>query len=128
MLGNSMLDTGAAWLDDFWYLALPSQALKAGRTVTRTLFGEALLFGRGSDGKAFALRDLCPHRGIPLSYGTFDGQEVTCRYHGWRFGPDGRCRAIPSLVPEQQFDCGRIKVPAYHLSEAQGLIWIWRAG
>ncbi len=123
-----MLDTGAAWLDDFWYVAFPGRALKAGHTLAKTLFGEPLLFGRTSEGKVFALRDICPHRGIPLHHGRFDGREVTCRYHGWRFGPDGRCSAIPSLVPGQDFDCGRIKVQSYQVAESQGLVWIYRAG
>ena len=33
--------------------------------------------GRKNDGKLFAMRDLCPHRGIPLSAGWFDGETVT---------------------------------------------------
>lgn len=123
---GGMLDTGAAWLEDFWYLALPGRALKPGRTLAKTLFGEALLFGRTAAGAVFALRDLCPHRGIPLRFGGFDGEAVTCRYHGWRFGPDGRCREIPSLAPGQDFGCGRIKVQAYTVRESQGLVWIWR--
>ena len=121
-----MLDTGAAWLDDFWYVAFPGRALKPGRTLAKTLFGEPLLFGRTDEGQVFALRDICPHRGIPLSHGRFDGREVACRYHGWRFAPDGRCTAIPSLVPGQDFDCGRIKVQSYALAESQGLVWIFR--
>lgn len=123
-----MLDTGAAWLDDFWYVAFPGRALKPGRTLAKTLFGEPLLFGRTTEGQVFALRDLCPHRGIPLRHGRFDGREVACRYHGWRFAPDGRCTAIPSLVPEQDFDCGRIKVQSWTLAESQGLVWIYRPG
>ena len=78
--------------------------------MAKTLLGEPLLFGRGADGRVFALRDICPHRGIPLSFGRFDGREVECCYHGWRFDGAGRCTAIPSLVPEQEFDIGRIKV------------------
>lgn len=119
-----MLDSGAAWLEDFWYVAFPSRALKPGRTLAKTLFGEPLLFGRTAEGRPFALRDLCPHRGIPLRHGRFDGREVTCRYHGWRFGPDGRCTAIPSLVPGQDFDCGRIKVQSWPVADSQGLLWI----
>ena len=69
-------------LRDFWYLALGSAGLKKGRVAARTLMGEPLLLGRSSDGEPFALRDICPHRGIPLRYGHFDGRDVTCCYHG----------------------------------------------
>lgn len=120
-----MLDTGAVLLRDFWYLAGPASLLRPGRMLAKTLFGEPLLLARGQDGQVFALRDICPHRGIPLSYGRFDGREVTCRYHGWRFNGEGRCTAIPSLTPGQDFDCGRIKVQRFPVAEHQGLIWVF---
>lgn len=41
-------------------------------------------------------RDLCPHRGVPLSMGHVEGEEIICAYHGLRFGVDGRCRKIPA--------------------------------
>ena len=31
-------------------------------------------------------RDLCPHRGVPLSMGCVEGEELVCAYHGLRFG------------------------------------------
>src|SRR5690606_651066 len=86
------------FLRNIWYFALPSTALRRGRMTARRLLGEPLLFGRAADGTPFALRDVCPHRGIPLSYGRFDGAEIECCYHGWRFDTGGRCTAIPSLV------------------------------
>ena len=112
-------------LRENWYFALPGTAVPRGRMRAKTLLGEPLLICRGSDGGVFALRDICPHRGIPLSCGRFDGQEVECCYHGWRFDGAGRCTAIPSLVPEQDFDVARIKVKAYPAREVQGNIWIY---
>ena len=54
----------------------------------------------------FAMRDLCPHRGIPLSAGWFDGETVQCKYHGWRFEPcSGQCEEIPSLTPIDHAGC-----------------------
>jgi phenylpropionate dioxygenase-like ring-hydroxylating dioxygenase large terminal subunit len=73
----------------------------------------------------FALKDLCPHRGTPLSCGHFDGQEVECCYHGWRFDLTGRCTAIPSLAPEQAVDLSKIRVKSYLCREVQGNIWVF---
>jgi phenylpropionate dioxygenase-like ring-hydroxylating dioxygenase large terminal subunit len=87
--------------------------------------GEPLLLGRDGQGQAFALRDICPHRGIPLHYGRFDGSEIECCYHGWRFAPDGRCTAIPSLVEGQGLDLARIRVKSYPVQETQGNIWVF---
>ena len=75
-----------------WYPALRAEGLKRGDTAVTMLLGIAMLVGRKSDGALFAMRDLCPHRGIPLSAGWFDGETVQCKYHGWRFEPcSGRC-------------------------------------
>jgi len=36
-------------------------------------------------GRYYAIDDLCPHRGGPLSEGAVEGDEVTCPWHGSRF-------------------------------------------
>ena len=113
------------FLRDLWYYAAPGAVLKHGTTKPVQMLGEPLLLGRAADGAVFALRDICPHRGIPLRYGRFDGREVECCYHGWRFDTSGQCTAIPSLMPEQGFDISRIKCRSYPCREAQGNIWVY---
>ena len=117
-----------AYLYDLWYLAMPGQRLKPERLVAMTLLGEPLVFGRDHAGAPFALRDNCPHRGVPLSYGAFDGKEIECCYHGWRFDRDGKCVGIPTLVAGQNFDLGKIQVASYPCREKQGNIWVFMAG
>src|SRR5215475_15662362 len=92
-----------AALREAWYYAVPSDRLRRGKTLAKIMLGEPVLLGRDRDGAAFALRDLCPHRAMPLSFGRFDGREIECCYHGWRFDTSGRCTQIPSLVPGQPF-------------------------
>ena len=113
------------WLRNLWYFALPGSRLGRGRTVAKTLLGEPVLIGRTAEGAVFALRDICPHRGVPLHYGRFDGREVECCYHGWRFDAQGRCTAIPSLVEGQQVNLSRIRVRRYPAAERQGNIWLY---
>jgi phenylpropionate dioxygenase-like ring-hydroxylating dioxygenase large terminal subunit len=119
------VDEAAAPLREAWYYAMPSRRLGRGRTLALTMLGEPVLLGRGRDGDVFALRDICPHRGMPLSAGIFDGHEIECCYHGWRFAGDGRCTLIPSLAAGQQFDLARVGVPRYAVQEAQGNIWLF---
>ena len=116
------------FLRNLWYYALPGGQLKPGATITKNLLSEPVLLGRTLTGQPFALRDICPHRGIPLSCGGFDGQEVECCYHGWRFDSTGRCTAIPSLLESQDFDFSRFRVKQYPVREVQGNIWIYMAG
>jgi phenylpropionate dioxygenase-like ring-hydroxylating dioxygenase large terminal subunit len=71
------------------------------------------------------LRDICPHRGMPLNAGHFDGRGIECGYHGWRFDTGGRCIAIPALVPGQSFTPQRVRVRSYPVQEVQGNIWVY---
>src|SRR5262249_46449523 len=99
---ESVEQAGKAPLRQAWYSAIPGARPRRGEMRPKILLGEPVLLGRDRSGGVFALRDLCPHRGIRLSCGSFDGTEVECCYHGWRFATDGRCTAIPSLVPGQE--------------------------
>lgn len=109
-----------------WYPAVRTSTLKRKRTALTTLLGIPLLLGRKGDGMLFALRDLCPHRGIPLSAGWFDGETVMCKYHGWRFEPcTGRCEEIPSLTSHDGLEPTRIYANAYPVREADGYAWVF---
>ena len=114
-----------ALLRGLWYFALPSRELKRGALVGKTLVGEPVLFARQPDGTVYALRDVCPHRGIPLRHGRMVGDQVECPYHGWQFGASGGCSRIPSLVEGQEMDLDRIKVRHYPVAESAGCIWIY---
>ena len=58
--------------------------------------GVAVLLRR-HDGEVTAIAATCPHRGAPLDEGSFDGDVVTCPWHGSRFCLlDGALLAGPS--------------------------------
>ncbi|WP_260735736.1 Rieske 2Fe-2S domain-containing protein [Tunturiibacter lichenicola] len=109
-----------------WYPALRTSALREGKTAKAMLLGVPLLLGRKTGGKLFAMRDLCPHRGIPLSAGWFDGETVTCKYHGWRFEPcSGQCKEIPSLTSHETLDPTKIYASAFPCEERDGFAWVY---
>jgi len=87
--------------------------LRRRATLAKVMLGEPILIGRDAGGAPFVLRDPCPHRGMPLSAGRFDGREVECCYHGWRFDTGGRCTSIPSLVPGRAFTSEHIRTRSY---------------
>lgn len=109
-----------------WYPAVRVDGLRAGATALTTLLGIPMLLGRKRDGALFALRDLCPHRGIPLSAGWFDGETVMCKYHGWRFEPcSGRCEEIPSLTSHDHLQPSKIYANAFPARESDGYAWVY---
>ncbi|MCE9522173.1 MAG: aromatic ring-hydroxylating dioxygenase subunit alpha [Alphaproteobacteria bacterium] len=115
------------FLRNLWYFALHTRALKPGKLIHKTILGEPIVFGRTREGEAFALRDLCPHRGVPLSAGRIVEGTIECPYHGWRFKPSGQCSLIPSLVGEEGVEASKIGVRKYSISEKNGLIWVYIA-
>jgi phenylpropionate dioxygenase-like ring-hydroxylating dioxygenase large terminal subunit len=85
-----------------------------------------LVIGRDSDNRAFALQDACPHRGMPLSCGAFDGSQIECSYHGWKFDAhSGQCQSIPSLTADQKLRVDRIYAGSYVCEEHDDFIWVF---
>jgi phenylpropionate dioxygenase-like ring-hydroxylating dioxygenase large terminal subunit len=110
----------------FWYRAMPSGKLTRNRLHKATLLETPLVVGRDRRGKPFALHDACPHRGMPLSYGRFDGRQIECSYHGWKFeAQTGQCQQIPSLTSDQTFKLDRIYAGSYACEERDGYIWVF---
>jgi phenylpropionate dioxygenase-like ring-hydroxylating dioxygenase large terminal subunit len=123
---------GEGFLFDIWYFAALAGDLKPGKLQRYEILGQPVLLGRDRAGKAYALRDVCPHRAAPLSAGQLvrDGagaEAVECPYHGWLFRTDGVCTAIPSLADDQTVEASRIRVRSYPVAESQGLVFIWMA-
>jgi phenylpropionate dioxygenase-like ring-hydroxylating dioxygenase large terminal subunit len=121
---------GQGFLADIWYFAALASDLRADALARCEMLGEPVLLGRSPEGRLFALRDICPHRAAPRSAGRFHsepggGESVECPYHGWRFGADGGCVAIPSLAEGQDLDFARIRVRRYPAAESQGLVFVW---
>src|SRR5437879_7769330 len=117
-------DAGFLW--DFWYPAMRSSEISGQNLATAMLLEVPLVLGRTSDGKVFAMRDSCPHRGIPLSYGRLDGKVVECCYHGWRFDAcTGQCVGIPSLSSQDKLKVERIFAGHYACEERDGYVWVY---
>jgi phenylpropionate dioxygenase-like ring-hydroxylating dioxygenase large terminal subunit len=116
---------GAQMLRGCWYVAMVGRHLRRGRMVGRVFLNEPVLIGRDREGRVFAIRDACAHRGVPLHHGSFDGSAVQCRYHGWRFGTDGRCVEIPALVADHRINLAKIRCQQYPCVEQQGMVWLY---
>ena len=122
--GAPQTDTGFLW--DFWYPAIPSRRIRGRNLATAMLLEVPLVLGRTSEGKTFAMRDSCPHRGIPLSYGHFDGKNLECSYHGWEFDAcSGQCLAIPSLTSHDKLKVERISAGHFPCEERDGYVWVY---
>ncbi len=126
MEGGSSAEADLGFLWDFWYPAITSDEIYGRNLATATLLEIPLVIGRTRGGKSFAMRDACPHRGIPLSYGHFDGSNVQCSYHGWEFdASSGRCVGIPSLTSADKMKVERISATHFPCEERDGYVWVY---
>ena len=58
-------------------------------------FGSKLVVFADSQGALHVLDGYCRHMGGDLTQGTVKGDEIACPFHDWRWGGDGKCKAIP---------------------------------
>jgi phenylpropionate dioxygenase-like ring-hydroxylating dioxygenase large terminal subunit len=111
-------------LRGYWYPV--SWASKVtGRPRAVTVCGEKITLIRDR-GTAYALRDRCPHRGVPLSLGRqeFPGT-LSCPYHGWTFDVGtGLLRAAITDGPDSPI-CGKVAVETYPVEERLGMVWVY---
>jgi phenylpropionate dioxygenase-like ring-hydroxylating dioxygenase large terminal subunit len=108
----------------WWYPVMWSSELHR-KPVAVELLGRRVVFVREGDA-VYALRDRCPHRGVPLSLGRqeFPGT-LTCPYHGWTFDlATGGLRAVITDGPDSPI-CGKVAVETYPVAERIGMIWIF---
>jgi len=106
-----------------WFIACRSSELKR-QPLARRIQGTPVVVFRTEQGKPAALLDRCPHRNVPLSAGTVRGEELECRYHGWRFDCAGECVAIPGLVSGETKLRSR-KAASFATREVDGFVWVY---
>jgi nitrite reductase/ring-hydroxylating ferredoxin subunit len=79
-----------------WFKVALADEVPANTIVSRSYFGTDLVVWRGADGPPVCHEAYCAHLGAHLGVGgsVVDGC-ITCPFHGWRYGTDGRNVAIP---------------------------------
>lgn len=106
---------------NLWVALCPSGALVRDTPSAITLAGERIVLFRDAEGRATALIDRCPHRGVALSLGSVSQGVIACPFHGWQFDGAGRCLHVP-WNPDAKRD--RLSAVALPVREAGGIIWV----
>src|ERR1700735_3784591 len=103
-----------------WQPIALSKDLVFGRPKRIKFLGIYYTLYRGEDGVPRLTQDRCPHRRTSLAYGTVEGNSIRCRYHGWKFGPDGQGEVFPA---ETATYARSICIESYATEEYLGLIF-----
>jgi phenylpropionate dioxygenase-like ring-hydroxylating dioxygenase large terminal subunit len=101
---------------DHWHPVFPSRGLKK-KPVAVKLAGRQICLYRTSAGAPAAINDVCPHRRLKLSYGRVLGDQIECKYHGWKFDAcgNGESPSTPKL-----YTC----TESYVAREEHGYVWV----
>jgi phenylpropionate dioxygenase-like ring-hydroxylating dioxygenase large terminal subunit len=72
-----------------------SDVAEAGSFHTLDFLGESVVVVRGEDGQVRAFANVCRYRGSRLVDGSGCVRRLTCPYHAWSYGLDGRLAGAP---------------------------------
>jgi len=116
-----MLQTQQPVLQRFWYPVMYSRELVEQPRAIR-FFGQDVVLWRAEEGRPAAVIDRCMHRTARLSLGWVEKGQLRCRYHGWAYGANGACLALPQLGGRPP--AGQPRLPAFHCQERLGYVWL----
>ena len=68
------------FLRDIWYFGSLSRDVAKGKMLGIVIAGEPINIIRDDTGAVHAMRNICPHRGVPLSEGCLKSGTVECPY------------------------------------------------
>nr|WP_243408108.1 aromatic ring-hydroxylating dioxygenase subunit alpha [Frankia canadensis] len=102
-----------------WYPVALSREVRDQPVAARLLDERLVIYRAGEE--VVVARDLCPHRGAPLTLGRGDGETIACAYHGLHFGAAGACVAIPAH-PSAKIPA-RMTLTTFPTIERYGLVW-----
>jgi carnitine monooxygenase subunit len=87
--------------------------------------GESMIVMRGDDGIARAFMNVCRHRGSRLVDGEAGCAKVlTCPYHAWSYGRDGRLAGVPHRSEYPGLDVAAHGLKPVALEEWRGFLFV----
>ncbi|MEL6160203.1 MAG: aromatic ring-hydroxylating dioxygenase subunit alpha [Cyanobacteria bacterium J06623_5] len=108
----------------FWYPIAFSRDVQSAPVAT-TLLDQRLVVWRTAAGLSVA-DDICLHRGVPLSMGHLENDQIVCKYHGFHYSAAGQCTKIPAN-PNAKIPA-KLCLKTYPVREAYGLVWTTLTG
>ncbi|MGC1310566.1 MAG: Rieske 2Fe-2S domain-containing protein [Phormidesmis sp.] len=108
----------------FWYPIAFSQDVQ-NTPIAATLLDQRLVIWRTTAGISVA-NDICLHRGVPLSMGHTEKDQIICKYHGFHYDAAGQCTRIPAN-PDAHIPA-KLCLKTYPVKEAYGLVWTTLTG
>ncbi len=108
-----------------WWLAGHKSRLGApGSYVTTRIHEQNVFVIRGRDEKLRAFYNVCQHRGHELLAGDGKAALITCPYHAWCYGLDGKLRTARNTDELADFDPADFNLPPVRIEEFCGFVFV----
>ena len=116
----------ARWgIKNHWYPALFSNELGEDEVQGIEIAGEPIALRR-ANGRVYALRDECLHRGVRISARPtcFTKDTISCWYHGFTY--DLESGALCDIIASQEDPLiGKVSLRTYPVEEVNGMIFVF---
>jgi len=97
---------------------------KPGDYFTLDFVGVPVVVVRGSDGAVRAFANTCRHRGSLVMSGEGNCRRLTCPYHSWVYGLDGKLVHAPEMDQTPHFDPAQYGLAQIRLELWAGFMFI----
>jgi carnitine monooxygenase subunit len=102
-----------------------SEIAEPGEWRTLEYLGESIIVIRGDDGEVRAFSNVCRHRGSRLVDGEAGCSKVlTCPYHAWSYGRDGRLVGVPHRGEYPGLQTERLSLFPVALEKWRGFLFV----
>jgi carnitine monooxygenase subunit len=103
-----------------------SDVPRAGDYHSFDFLGESVIVVRGEDGEVRGFHNVCRHRASRLLEGPKGhcGRRITCGYHAWTYGLDGRLIGVPQRDAFRGLDVGQHGLAPLELEVFVGFIFV----
>ena len=108
-----------------WICAGRADALASpGDYLTMQIADQPVVVLRDTDGALRAFSNVCLHRMSVLLEGRGNRRVISCPYHAWSYGLDGRLRNAPYMEGSPDFDKRDYRLPALRCETWDGWIYV----
>jgi choline monooxygenase len=109
-----------AWMCPGFAAEVPNH----GDYLTFSINDQPLFTVRGGDGVLRSFSNVCRHRMMRLLEGHGHCRAISCPYHGWSYGLDGRLVGAPGLDKTPDFQLANYTLPSIRTEVWEGWIYV----
>jgi choline monooxygenase len=114
----------AVFYRSWWLAGHVSRLEEPGSYLTTRIHEQSVFVIRGRDGELRGFYNVCQHRGHELLDGEGKTAVITCPYHAWCYGLDGKLRTARNTEGMADFDPADFGLPPVRIEVFCGFVFV----